>query len=360
MSTQLQNTILIVDDTATVRETLESLLYPAGYKILLAENAQQALNILPNEPVDVILLDVMMPDIDGLTLCRQLKAHPQWQHIPIIIITALNSRQDLIAALEAGTDEFLTKPVNGIELRARVRSMLRLKHQFDELQRALKLREDLSHMIVHDMRSPLMAIMGFSQMMKDDTNLTASQTEDIGVIHRLANQVNSFINDLLLIAKMEANKLGINPSSVDLVQLITKVQTGQNIIAQSKNIKLTFTPPTEAIAPQMVDANLIERVIDNLISNAVKYSPKNSTITLRLQNETHLQLQVIDEGYGIPPEHHGTIFNKFEIVNLRNEGITQTGLGLTFCKLVMDAHEGDISVKSNVPKGSIFTITFNP
>src|SRR5262245_5502577 len=128
-----QAQILVVDDERTARDTLEAFLYPENYHLLFATNGFEALNCLQTFEPDVILLDVMMPGLDGYEVCQQIKANEAWRHIPLILITALNSKAEVVRGLDTGADEFLSKPVNGYELRARIRSMLRIKRQHDQL-----------------------------------------------------------------------------------------------------------------------------------------------------------------------------------------------------------------------------------
>lgn len=138
--TEKQHTILVVDDEESVFEVVEGLLYREGYHLVYVNNGKAALEQIDPVQPDVILLDLMMPDMDGLETCRQLKSNQRWCHIPIIMVTALNSKEDLARSLDAGADDFLAKPINSIELRARVRSMLRIKLQYDALVATQRLR----------------------------------------------------------------------------------------------------------------------------------------------------------------------------------------------------------------------------
>ncbi|MCB0210203.1 MAG: response regulator [Anaerolineae bacterium] len=353
--------ILIVDDEPTSRDTMEGLLYKEGYHLTFASNVSGALDQLDQTEPDVILMDVMMPGIDGFEACRRIKNDKQWQHIPLVLVTALNSKEDIVRGLDAGADEFLSKPVNGIELRARVRSMLRIKKQYDELSRMLRLREDLASMIVHDLRVPLTSILGFSELLLVEKNVDEQQRTDLERIYHQAQRMNSLINDLLLLAKAECDQFILNRSTVDITQLVQDVERDHQIIAQSKKVKLVVQLPKQ---PQhiMLDKNLFHRVLDNVVSNALKFSPANSTVTLRVEqcssnsSHQHIQIKVIDQGPGIPLEHRLRIFNKFEIVTLKQQKVSQIGLGLAFCKMVMEAHGGEIWVEDNIPTGSAFVL----
>ncbi|MCB0194552.1 MAG: response regulator [Anaerolineae bacterium] len=359
------NTILIVDDEDVGRQTLEALLYSDNYDLVFAGNGPEAIDAVRNYAPDVILLDVMMPGMDGLEVCQYLKADEQWRHIPIILVTALDSKTDLARGFEAGADDFLSKPVNILELRARVRSLLRLKTQFDELQAMLKLRENLANMVVHDMRSPLTAILGVSELLK--SNLASPvNPADVEILHRQVLRLHAFVNDLLTMAKMDSGNLVLSLSLTDIKQLILDIEGGYNIIAQSKGIAFVLDLPDEGrMVP--IDINLFQRVLDNLLSNAVKFSRPGGTITLKLEYIHHddsskgIRVQVVDEGVGISQNKRELLLDRLEargedIIGSPQEVTAQFGFGLAFCKMVVDAHGGHIHVKENEPSGSIFIV----
>ncbi len=347
--------IAIVDDLPTARELLGALLDIEGYDLVFATNGEELLQNLPEMNPDAILLDVMMPGLDGFEVCQQIRAQEQWQHIPIILVTALDGQQDLVRGLEAGADDFLYKPVNGVELRARVRSILRIKHQFDALSAALQLREDLANMVVHDMRSPLTAIVGFVELLRGGF-ITADDTEDIEKLHRQVMRLNALVNDILVQAKMEHDTLMLNREETDIAELVQRVQDNHAVVAKSRGINLASILPENA-PPVLVDANLFQRVIDNLLGNALKFSLAGTTVTIAAEfsDSPSLRLKVIDQGLGINMEDRQRIFNKYEIASLR-QGETPVGLGLAFCKLVVDAHGGNIFVEDTHPQGVTFVV----
>ena len=357
--------ILIVDDEPKSLYTMEMLLSQEPYTIFFAEGGRAALAQVETETPDVILLDVMMPDITGYEVCQRLKADDRWQHVPIILVTALDQREDVIQGLEAGADEFLTKPVNGPELRARVRTMLRMKKQYDELQETLQLRQDMADMIVHDMRSPISALLLYAEILERTDPANISQQQVTQKIVYLANRLNSFLGDLLILAKMRSGKLLLNRTPTDVRQLILTLIEQYQHLADSKSIKLIPILPEE-YRQFLLDSRLIQRAIDNLISNALKYSPKGSKVTLSLEyfddssepmkKLSQFRFQISDEGPGIPPEDQERIFNKYEIIDVEREDVPQVGLGLALCKMVVDAHDGRIFVQNNRPTGAIFII----
>lgn len=354
--------ILIVDDEASARKTMEMLLLREGYDLHFAADGYEALAELDDMEIepDTILSDVMMPDMDGFELCQRLKRHPRWKHIPIILVTALDSKEDLARGLEAGADDFLNKPVNGLELRARLRSMLRIKQQHDELRTTMKLREDLSNMIVHDLRAPLANILVYCDLLEDRAG-TAAELE---TIREEANRLRSFVTDMLLMAKMEHGRFLLHRSTVNMKHLVEKSGNPYRAAAKAQNINFSVALADESLS-SVLDETLFERVVDNLLSNAFKFSPVGGQVRLIVEalpnglvpsDSARLRLQVIDEGPGVPDEYRDKIFDKFQIVASGRRDIKQVGLGLAFCKMVAEAHNGRIYVTDNVPQGAIFTV----
>ncbi len=348
--------ILIVDDDFTARQTAEMLLLQEGYTLHFAAGGPEALERLPEINPDVILLDVMMPGMDGFAVCRVLKTAVATQHIPIVLITALDSKEDVARGLDAGADDFIHKPVNGLELRARVRSMLRIKQRHDDLQTMMRLRQDLSDMIIHDIRSPLTTITMYCDLLRRYT----PQPEAQEALHTITGQVvrlNGYLTDMLMMAKMEHGKLTLLQTAVTLNDLLQTACDAYQPLAAQRSVTLALeTPPEPLIAS--LDANLWQRVLDNLLSNALKFSPVNGRVIVKLRPLPHARfcLQVCDEGPGIPPEHQETIFDKFQIVAAGQRNVKQVGLGLAFCRMVVEAHNGRIAVHANDPHGAIFTV----
>lgn len=350
--------VLIVDDIASAREMLGALLSVENYETVYLDSGKAALEKLDQIQPDVLLMDVMMPELDGFEVCRRIRSQDKWQHLPIILVTALDSNQDLARGIDAGADDFLHKPVNGIELRARVRSMLRIKRQFDALEAALQMREDLAHMIVHDMRSPLTAIFGYVELLAFDMG-SPEAANDLEKLRRQTQRLNAFVNDLLMAAKMEHNRLLLNATPTNLNELVRTIAETHEMIAVSRAIELHLHLP--AVAQEIsVDATLFQRAIDNLLSNALKFAPFDSTVTIAVeyhpQPNVQARLSVIDEGPGIPPHDRERIFNKYEVAAMKQRSDAAVGLGLAFSRLVVDAHHGRIYYRPNQPTGSIFTI----
>ena len=358
--------ILIVDDEPSASKYVEALLVKENYRVAIAVDGVVGLAKVAEFMPDTILLDVMMPRLDGYEVCGRLKANPLYQSIPIIMLTALSDKENLIRGLDAGADEFLTKPIGGMELRARVRSMLRLKEQHDRLVETMRLREDLSHMVAHDMRNPLGAILGYAQLLLDGPGLKPSSQQYATRICQGALSLKHFIDDFLLQAKMEQDRLVLNRTAVEFAALVVRVTENHAFTARARHIALEVNIAPGSLPTVRVDAALCERVLDNLLSNAIKYSPPGRPIVISAEPLTsagapaapgaQIRLRVADQGPGIPAEHRERIFDKYEILALKEAETAQIGLGLAFCKLVVDAHGGRIFVEPNQPQGSIFTV----
>lgn len=360
--------VAVVDDDPIARETLLDLLPAGQYQLLSFASGTELLAYEgPVEP-DVILLDVMMPGMDGFEVCRRLKDDGARKHIPIILITALNSREYLVRGLNAGADDYLSKPVNGLELKARVRSMLRLKRQYDRLELLLEMREKLTNMIVHDMRQPLSVALLRAQMIRARDRLEGKDATELRLLEQQLRRLESLATDLLLVAKQEAGALRPNRQLVDFSEIVAQRQEDYTIMAETADIGFSVEMPSEASRLLHLDENLMTRVMDNLVSNAIKFSPAHTAVRLRLQYpnpqverspDYQLRLQVIDQGPGIPAEDRERIFDQFEIVQMEEENAgssPQTGLGLVFCKMAVDAHNGRIRATPNRPQGTVFTV----
>ena len=350
--------ILIVDDETIILDTLHAFLMDEDYEFLFAVNGEEAIKKVNSTPPDVILLDIMMPGIDGFEVCQRLKSDPATSYIPIILVTALDSTEEITRGLDSGADEFISKPVDRRELKARVRSMLRIKHQYDDLENTIRLRDDLSNLVVHDMRSPLNIIMGHGEMLLNVPNLQEGLVNRITKINEQSERLNKLINEMLMIARMEQGKMVLNLVSSNLNQVIERVVSDHKVIAEARNLNITLALCKDGCSA-VIDEHLMSRVIDNLLSNALKFSPayseiKIQTTTFGLPQKPALGFMIFDQGPGISSEFQEEIFEKYKVVALKKAGVSQVGLGLFFCKLVIEAHQGRIWVENNKPLGSVF------
>ncbi|HEY9645017.1 MAG TPA: hybrid sensor histidine kinase/response regulator [Chroococcidiopsis sp.] len=351
--------ILVVDDQPYNFDVIESLLHNQGYQLHYAASGKEAIDTLKIFQPDLILLDVAMPDMDGIEVCQQIKTMPEWQHVPIIMVTALNTKVDLAHCLEAGADDFISKPVSGLELRARTQSMLRIKQQHDQMQASLKLREEMAAMMVHDLRNPLTSILlGLSTL----EHFESSPDERLAIIAqiRLSGQtLQSLIDDLLILSKLESGNLCLNRANCNPSDLINAAIAGFQTMAAQRNIQLIGQLP-DWDGHISVDINMFRRVLDNLLANALKFSPRNGQIIVSAEyvDPEIVKIRVSDFGLGVPHELRQKIFEKYEIGTVLQD-VSQIGLGLAFCKMVVEAHGGTIGVHDNQPKGAVFEIALS-
>lgn len=363
-----QAVVLVVDDEPTALGSIQAMLEGETFQIQTASNGQEALAMAEQFRPDVIILDIMMPEMDGFEVCRRLKTNRELSPIPIILLTTLREKTHLVRGLDAGADEFISKPVECAELRARVRTMWRIKQQHDQLRSTMQLREDLAHMVAHDMRNHLGTVLSYGELLGLQAELGEESRQMTADLKANAWKLKRFIDDYLVQAKMEEGRIRLQRSTVDLVKLMAKVKDNHTIIAQSKHIfiQVIFELGKKPRQPLEVDADLMERLLDNLLNNAIKYSPAGSSIRVQIdypaaseapaQPAPLVRIRFADQGVGVMPEDRERIFDKFEIVALKQTKGAQVGLGLAFCKLVAEAHGGRIYVEPNQPQGSVFVV----
>lgn len=347
--------ILVIDDEPDNFDVIEILLFREDYHLAYAASGKEALQFLAKSQPDVILLDIMMPEMDGIEVCRQIKQNAEWRHIPIIVVTALHSKDDLARCLDAGADDFVSKPVDGTELRARVRSMLRIRQQYSVLRAAMQLRQDMAYMIVHDLRN-LFTHISMACTVLQNTELNEKQQAKVTQVELAERRLESLADSLLMMAKLESGKLALNWESVNLRDLVAQVGETFQAIATQQRVTLTLSLPDEP-KEFLLDAGIMRRVVENLLSNALKFSSSRSKIAVELDYPVadQARIAVKDWGRGVSEELRQKIFEKYEVGSTL-QGIRQTGLGLAFCKIAIAAHQGSISVQDNEPKGAIFTV----
>jgi signal transduction histidine kinase len=363
--------VLVVDDMPANVRLLSGILKIAGYEVVTAANGAEALtHLADNMPgPDIVLLDVMMPDMDGFEVCRRIKAAPETAYLPVVMVTALHETTDRVRALEAGADDFLTKPVDEVEVAARVRSLVRVKRQRDdidrayaELRRAEAQRDSLTAMLVHDLRTPLTAIIGPIEMLTTDLagQLDEMQAELLTMCSQSAHRLLGLVNDLLDVSKMESGEMTLDLTATDPAHLVTDRANQLAPLARERGIILSAeTGP--GLPTLQTDSDLLIRVLVNLVGNALKFTPAGGTVTVSAQADTshsNVTFAVRDTGEGIPRESFERIFEKFGQVEGRQAGRKMsTGLGLTFCRMAVEAHGGRIWIESELGKGSTFSFT---
>lgn len=358
--------ILIVEDKQDSIDLICYFLKPQNYKIEIAMNGEEALEKINQSPPDLILLDIMLPKLNGFQVCERVKKNPKTQFIPIIMITALRELKDKIHGLEVGADDFISKPFENVELLTRVRSLLKQKKYYDELERKneeLKrmdeFKDELAHLIVHDMKNPIFVIQGNLQMMGMgiDKAEADSLNKYIGRIERSTENLLKMVLNLIDISKLETGRMNLNKELVVVNDIVKKCiqKISDSPENETKKISLELS---DQIPLTYLDNSLFERVLDNLISFAIaNVKPEGRVqINTRFSNNI-LQCEIKDDGIQIPPKFQETLFNKYSQVEIKNEGYRLgRGLGFTFSKLAVEAHKGSIYIENTDSIGNNFII----
>ena len=372
LSTQGGGLLLIVDDNEDNRSVLVRRLEKQGHGAVAASSGPEALNALTEQPFDLVLLDIMMPEMDGYEVLSRIKADPQTQNIPVIMISALDEIESVVRCIEIGAADYLPKPFNPTLLRARVGASLREKRARDreqrytaelaesyrKLQQLERLRDDLTHMIVHDLRTPLTSLLSGLQTVPLVGEMNPIQTEMLDIAVSGGETLLNMINDLLDVEKMEQDSVPLVKTTLAAAGLIERACLQVSLLAASNS--LTLVRDTTEMLLFAGDEDKLTRTLVNLIGNAIKFTPPGGAITVNAAytQENSLLFSVRDTGEGIPPEAFERIFDKFSQVENRKAGRKMsTGLGLTFCKLAVEAHGGHIWVQSAPDHGSVFYFT---
>ena len=365
--------LLIVDDNEDNRDVLARRLQKQGHWAITAASGAEALSVLAEQPFDLVLLDVMMPEMDGYEVLFRIKSEPQTRHLPVIMISALDELESVVRCIDMGAADYLPKPFNPTLLRARVGASLREKRAHDREQRYTaelaesyrrlreleRLRDDLTYMIVHDLRTPLTSLLSGLQTVPLVGDLNATQSEMLEIATDGGETLLGMINDLLDVEKMEQESVPLSLAPLSADTLITQACTQVTLLASAED--LTLRPE---IAPAMPtfsgDEDKLRRTLVNLIGNAIKFTPRGGTVTVGAScgSANDLLFFVRDTGEGIPEDALERIFEKFGQVENRQAGRKMsTGLGLTFCKLAVEAHGGRIWAESTPGVGSVFFFT---
>ncbi|HEY9425891.1 MAG TPA: ATP-binding protein [Gemmatimonadaceae bacterium] len=372
--------ILVADDVPANVELLHDQLALLGYRVVSAFDGPSAVEACFEHRPDLCILDVAMPAgslggsdrTTGFEVCRRIKRDPRTSRIPVIFVTALNDATDRVKAIEAGGDDFLTKPHNRQILSARVRSLLRLKFATDALEESYrklreleKVRDDLMKMIVHDLKTPLTSVLASLEMALDGDFGVVSEglRRALGDAEAKAEDLLALIEDLLEVARIEETTLELDLQPLAPGALIAELVGEWRVRFQQEDAEVS-TDVSDDCPVFKADKGLMKRVFSNLIQNAITHA--GSGVRIGLSARAHADVNgsdgvmftVSDDGPGIPPEYHEVIFRKFERVkNPQLPRARNSGLGLAFCKLVVEAHGGRIWVQSNEGRGSHFHIT---
>lgn len=351
--------ILVVDDSPDNSFLVQAILEEEGYRVEIADNGAMALAKIEAAPPDLVLLDVMMPGMDGYEVTRRIRENQNLPFIPILLITAYD-QPSVARGLDTGADDFIRKPVEFDELLARVRSLLRLKHSVDERDQIARQREDFVSRLAHDLRTPLVAADRMMNLFLQGAlgDLSEDMRYAIVTMARSNQNLLTMVNTLLEVYRFDAGNKNMNFLPVDLIELVEDVTRELTPLAAEKGLQLQIE--SEALVAsglKQVSSDRLElrRVLMNLIENAIKFTDTGS-VKVRLlptpQVPHSITVQVEDTGMGIPLEDQPTIFERFRQGSHRRYG---SGLGLYLSRRIVEAHGGTIAVRSTPGQGSVFT-----
>lgn len=362
-ATESLGRILVVDDEPVNVELLARRLEALGGEPLRATNGEECLQIAAREMPDLILLDVMMPGIGGFETCRKLKINDKTAPIPVIFATALTDAADLSKGFEVGGVDYITKPIEPIELAARVRSAIYTKRLQDELRgtnealrKVERSRQELVGMLGHDIRNLANSLVAFLQLVRLG-QLDPSRpefSELLGLSESNVTELLRMVNALLDVYKMEEGRLEPDLKMVSLKDLVTKSIQQLAAEARARGVEMQFE---NGDTPVCVDETLLVRVFTNLLANSVKHTPSGGKAVVEATpvQDGWVTVRVRDSGPGIPAADGDNIFDRFyQTAGGRSRG--GTGLGLAFCRLAVELHGGTIRVANPGQPGAIIEL----
>ena len=357
--------ILIVDDVVSNVLLLKILLTNEKFQVCTANCGNMCIEQAKAEKPDLILLDVMMPDISGFDTAVILKKDPETADIPIIFLTALNNPSDLVKGFQVGANDFLTKPFNKEELVVRVMHQITLvaakrliQKQNTELKATISNRDKMYSVIAHDLRSPMASIRMVLNLVVSAVTPEVVGPELFELLDKAnkeSEEVHDLLDNLLKWTKSQTGRLNVVTQDLDLNDIIPGVVEIFEMIALTKNIKLEYTGTTQPLIVR-ADNDMLKTIARNFMSNAIKFSPEGSSIQITMHPEGQFaKVSIRDHGVGIAPERIESIFRKGE-TTYGTGGEEGSGLGLQLCADFARKNGGDVQVESILGEGSTFSV----
>ncbi len=360
------STILIVDDNPHNLQVLANILRETGFRVATAKDGAKALAFVEKRRPDLILLDVMMPEMDGFEVCRRLKAGSATRDIPVLFISALTETADKVNGFEAGGLDYITKPFQKEEVLARLHAHLSLKHAREaleeanrDLSRANATKNKLFSIIGHDLRGPIGSLIHLLEVMAEtpDTLTPEEQSAVLKNLHASAKGAYHLLENLLSWARSQRGDIQRNPSDLQLAELVNTNFRQLGGIARDKSITLRSAVPDDITAHE--DADMVLLVIRNLVSNAIKFTPEGGEVVVSAETgDGEVTVSVADTGIGIPEENRGLLFRPDTHLTTRGtQNEKGSGLGLMLCRDLVEQNGGAIRVDERPGGGSVFRFT---
>ena len=358
--------ILIVDDIPRNLQVLGNILKNEGYETAVATSGKQALATIEKAKPDLILLDIMMPEMDGYEVCRQIKSHTDYKDIAIIFLTGKSDSGEIVKGFNLGASDYITKPFQKSELMARVRTQLEIKayrdtieEQNEQLNRHNANKDRLFSIISHDLRSPFQGLLGLTQILHEelDTLERDEIIEYIGMIHQSSSKFYNLLENLLQWTIVERGQIDFNPEPIRILDVITEIIELYSAVSRHKDIR--YEIEADNSLQLYSDLNALQTILRNLLSNAIKFSNPGGTVKIKATaNGQFTELGIIDAGVGMEP---GSAAKIFDIDHMKSRPGTQnekgSGLGLLITKSLIERGGGSIRVESTPGEGSAFYFT---
>ena len=359
MKSSKKATILIVDDNPLNLQLMRRIIYDKGYNIRFSSSGEKALESICQQSPDLILLDILMPKMDGFEVCKILKSNSITKDIPIIFLTAVTDLEKILLGFELGGANYITKPFNNEELLARVATHVELKLTREELTELNASKDKFFSIIAHDLRNPTFALMLLLKQMIESYS-SFSKEEILKYLRGLQNasvNLHGLLENLLLWSKSQWGGLIFNPGKINLKSVIDKKIAQCMSAAKNKNIEIKSTVNEHFYVN--ADEMMLNIIIINLLSNAIKFSNNDSLIEVgALTKDEYIEVSVKDYGVGINDTDLNKLFKIDTSVDFRGTNKEDiNGLGLILCKDFAIRNGGDIFVKSKIDKGSTFSFT---
>lgn len=337
-------------------------LFAREYEVVTASNGADALDVLSKKAFDCLLLDIMMPGMSGLHVLEKLRAEPQTADVPVILVSALSDRQDVVRGLRMGANDYVTKPIEMDVLSARVHTQIMLKQLQDqrklaiaELERAQELKDQLLRIASHDLKSPLANIGMIRFLLRDALADNPTVLEFVDMLDSVSEHMLAVVRDFLDTAAIQSGELDLVPEILPVSSLVEEVCEQYRLPALRKQITLECT---DVHGDVHVDRMRTVQALDNLVSNAIKYSPINTTVSVSAHViDDVVRISVADAGPGIPAEEKSRLFTQFGRLSTRpTGGESSTGLGLWIVKHLITIQGGRVGVDSTSGGGSTFWV----
>ena len=357
MSSHSQESILIVDDQEENLRIVEGVLSIMGYDVRLARSCRHALELLEVKIPDIILLDVMMPDMDGLATCRIIKADPRWVDTPVIFLSAADDKNLIVEALETGGVDYVTKPFNRAELVSRVRTQMTLKKASDQLRALAEDKDEILGILAHDVKNSLAGMRISAGLLK--AHGEALPDRCIPLVDNILSATDRMLNFMKeFLANQHAEHLQMKKQPVDLREMVQVQVSMHRPAAEAKQISLhAALPPGQVMIEG--DREGVSQILDNLLSNAIKFTPSSGQVVISLEGTTAGVAKCIvkDSGPGFTAEDKARMFRRYRRLSAQpTADEPSTGLGLSIVKRLADAMGGSVTLSPSSDPGAEFTV----